>query len=304
MLALRTFEAAARFSSFTEASRALNVTPSAVSHQIHLLEEYFGCKLFTRGRRHIQLTVQGTALAGRLSEGLNIIEAACADLKPNTSVRSIVVHSNPSFAAKWLSPRIPDFLHRHPKIVLHLRAGPETIDLLQQYDVNMVIGYGPAVEVPGLIVEDLGEEEVVALCRPSDEGPIESPTAPLFDLPLIESSGNLVRWVEWFALNGLSMAGTRKGPSFDRAALAVAAATQGLGITLESYRFAENELENGDLVALGRGTLRPVKRRMHFMAYRKAQRESHALQTFRSWLLAQNEGMANALVGHAGSGVN
>lgn len=288
LAALRTFEVAARLHSFTDAGRALNVSPSAVSHQVHALEEHFGCKLFERQRRRVELTPEGTALREQLSAAFDIIESACADLGQRVGARPFVVHSSPSFASNWLSPRLSDFLRNNPKAGLRILSSAEAVDLLHRHDLDAVISYGPVAPRPGLVVVSLGDEEILPLCSPALATSSTQTGGEIFTrLPLIESSMSPVRWAEWFALNDLPATAGRGGPSFDRGAMAVAAAAQGLGIALESRRFAEEGLARGDLVVLGEGHLRPARRRLHFLTYRESQKTSRLIEAFRDWLLGQ-----------------
>ena len=106
---------------------------------------------------------------------------------------------------------------------------------------------------------------------------------------LIESAVSPVQWSDWFALNGLSSPKRAERPSFDRGALSVSAAAQGLGFALESTRFAEDELKSGELVRAGGGRLRDIQREMHFLCYRTVQRDLKKIVAFRRWLLAAIE---------------
>jgi DNA-binding transcriptional LysR family regulator len=106
------------------------------------------------------------------------------------------------------------------------------------------------------------------------------------DLPLLESSVSRVRWREWFALNELAGPNGRASSAFDRGALVISAAVQGLGIALETVRFAEDEITAGHLVRLGDGRFKSILRHMHFVTYRARQKSAIKITIFRDWLLS------------------
>jgi DNA-binding transcriptional LysR family regulator len=281
--ALRAFEAAARLNSFTLAGRELHLTPSAISHQVRALEEYFGKPLFERRNRRIDLTPDGTRLLSGLTGAFDAIEAICAELEPSPRRNSLVVHCAPSFAAKWLGPRLPDFMRRHPQISLQLLSGAGQVDLMRRDELDIAIVYGGVTPSLGTVIEPLGDEDVTALCRPDLAANFDP--ADRFPLTLIESSVSPVRWSDWFQLNNLAMPVQQAHPSFDRGALAISAACQGLGVALESRRFALDELARGELVELGQGRLKAIRRPMHFLCYRDGHKSAGPITAFRNWLL-------------------
>jgi len=284
--ALRAFEAAARLNTFTAACEELHLTPSAISHQVRALEDYFGRPLFRRRVRRVDLTADGERLLTQLTGAFDAIEAACAELRPVARQRSLVVHCSPSFASKWLGPRLKDFVKKHPAVNIRLLSDADQIDLLRNEEIDVAIFYGHAEERSGIIVEPLGEEDIAAFCTPAVAAEYDPKDRGSLDaLTLIESSISPVRWRDWFAANNLPMPQPRGRPSFDRGALAVSAATQGLGVALESRRFALVELEKGELVELGGGCFRSLRQKMHFLLYRANQKNVGTITSFRNWLL-------------------
>ncbi|MGH1571275.1 LysR family transcriptional regulator [Methylobacterium sp. P31] len=139
--ALRAFEAAARLGSFARASAELHLTPSAVSHQIRALERWFGQPLFRRANRQATLTADGQRLLSGLTDAFDAIEAVCAELSPPPP-SSLAVHCTPSFAAKWLGPRLPAFLETHPGIAIRLSTSADPVDLGRREEIDMLIAYG------------------------------------------------------------------------------------------------------------------------------------------------------------------
>jgi LysR family glycine cleavage system transcriptional activator len=282
-LALRAFEAAARSGGFTAAGQELNLTPSAISHQIRALEKYFGRQLFSRQGIRVILTADGARLADELSSAFGMIHRACNEFAVVSSKQQLAVHCSPSFASKWLGPRLPDFMRLYPTVILRLSSGADPVDLSRHDELDFVISYGSALSRSGLIVESFGPEDIIALCTP--EVALRSTTTnPMISGLLIDSSVNPVSWNDWFTLNGLAKPAIARRPAFDRGALAVSAAAQGLGIALESRCFALEELASGELVEWGGGHYRHVTRDMHFLSYRETQKTSHPIVAFRTWL--------------------
>lgn len=284
--ALRAFEAAARLESFALASEELHLTPSAISHQIRGLEDYFGLPLFMRRHRGVALTPDGARLAGQLFDAFDAIESACADLRPTQGAQTLSVHCSPSFATQWLGPRLPRFMATHPDIDLSVSSGAEPADLLRHPDLDITIAYGTPLRSQGVVTEALGAEEIAPLCAP-DLFDGEPTAEQLAQSALIDSRLNPVRWRDWFALNGAALPLRRKRPSFDRASLAIAAAVDGLGVALESTRLAAQELERGDLVIVGAGRFAPVLRETHFLSWRTVDRRMPKIVRFRAWLLSE-----------------
>jgi DNA-binding transcriptional LysR family regulator len=176
-------------------------------------------------------------------------------------------------------------MHLHPGITLRLSSGAEPVDLLRQDELDLVISYGSALRRPGLVVETFGPEDIIALCTP-ELAARHVPSSPGVGALLIDSSVNPVGWNEWFALNDFPKPAIARRPGFDRGALAVSAAAQGLGIALESRCFALDELASGKLVAWGEGRYKNITREMHFLSYREQQSSAPAVVAFRLWLRA------------------
>ena len=288
---LRAFESAARLGSFLLASEELHLTPSAISHQIRTLEKHFGRPLFIRHNRQVELTLEGQRLFTKITGAFDSIEAACTEFAPRSAKsQRLSLHCAPSFASKWISPRLTTFMRSHPAINIRVTASADPVDFGRQEGLDLAISYGKPPAARGVSAEPLGFELIAALAAPqvASKCDLTKPTMTKA-LVLIESAVSPVRWSDWFALNGLSSPKGVERPSFDRGALSVAAAAQGFGFALESTRFAEDEIKSGQLVRAGRGHLRDVRREMHFLCYRTAQRDLKKIVAFRRWLLAAIE---------------
>lgn len=283
---LRAFEAAARLESFTLAAKELHLTQSAISHQIKELEEYFGKPLFFRKNRKVEPTSEGRRLLDSLSRIFDVIEAACNEvtLAPNSQV--LALHCSPSFAAKWLSPRLPEFIKANPDITIRMTSGAEPIDLLRNQEIDIAISYQFTHTGPGITSVSLGEEKIIPMCSPELIDPKVSAQELMSKLTLIESSLNHHTWERWFEINHLKNPSSRK-MSFDRAALSVSAAVDGIGAVLESVRFAERELSRGELVEIGQQIFLPTTDRTHFLSYRSNTKNSQKIKLFNEWIFSK-----------------
>lgn len=283
---LRAFEAAARLESFSLAAHELHLTPSAISHQVRELEEWFGRALFVRSHRRVELTSDGRRLAETLTRVLDAIEASCAEVKLAHKGEVLAVYCAPSFAVKWLGPRLPDFMKAHPGVAIRLSSGAEPMDLTRAREVDIAISYGHALQRPGVVVLPLGKERIVPLCSPSLIAAKKPWKVLLTELTLIDSQLSQVTWRDWFVLNGLEMP-QQPRQSFDRAALSISAAVDGMGVALESTRFAEKELARGELVELGTVGSKPLKFETHFLSHRVNEEHVEKIKFFKKWLLEQ-----------------
>ena len=286
--ALRAFEAAARLGGFAHASEELHLTPSAISHQVRALEKHLGRALFVRASRQVILTPDGERLLAALSQAFSSIHAVCAELSPPGRKQDLSVHCTPSFAAKWLGPRLPSFLAQHPSINIRLSSNAEPLDLLRHEQIDVVVAYGAVRRSSGLTTRSLGPEEIATLCSPAFALTNNPTRAKDFERVVrLESSFSPVRWSDWFALNDLPMPNSQTGPSFDRGSLVVAAAVQGLGVALETLRFAQTELDAGSLVRFCGQRFRSIEREMHFICCRTRDQNAPKIRRFCEWILAE-----------------
>jgi LysR family transcriptional regulator, glycine cleavage system transcriptional activator len=286
---LRAFEAAARLQSFALAAHELCLTPSAISHQVKELEEYLGRPLFIRKHRRIEPTREALRLLASLSRVFDVIESACADVSLAPQAQVLAVYSSPSFAVKWLAPRLSDFARSHQDIVVRLTTGPELLDLIRAREIDATLSYGRPPDRPGVVTVPLGREAEVPLCAPALLERAASVEQLVQQATLIDSSLSHFTWRDWFEANALPMPG-RQRPSFDRSALAIAAAINGLGLVLESVRLVERELSRGELVEVGRDHFLRLEREVHFLSCRATEINQVKLAAFRQWVLGQTLG--------------
>ncbi len=267
---LRAFEAAARLESFALAAQELHRTPSAVSHQIRELEDYFGRALFVRANRRVEPTAEARRLLDSLSRVFDVVEAACQEVALAPEAQVLAVHCAPSLATQWLGPRLADFARAHADVAIRLSTGAQPLDLARVREVDVAISYGHALERAELQTWSLGPERIAPLCAPALLRPGMSAADAVAGLPLIESQLSPLSWNEWFAAAALQpRAGARA--SFDRAALGISAAVDGIGVVLESTRLAGRELRRGDLVELAAAELPVFERPLHFLSCRRGE---------------------------------
>lgn len=250
--ALRAFEAAARHLSFTKAADELNVTQGAVSHQVQGLEERLGVELFHRFNRRLALTDAGRAYLPAIGEAFDRIALATRQLGEKQDSGPLTVTVLPSFAAKWLLPRLPRFRQRHPEIEILLSANPRTVDL-QRDEADVAIRFGRG-EYPGLAKTELMGDAMFPVCAPTlptPERPLDKPQDVLQHTLLHDELGNLeggVNWEQWARLMNLTEGDWKRGPFYSDSSFVVLAAIAGQGVALARQALAIDDLAAGRLV--------------------------------------------------------
>ncbi len=250
---LRAFETAARHLSFTKAAEELHVTPAAISHQIKALEEQMGVPLFRRLTRALRLTEAGQAALPSLRDGFDKLADGVDLLRAHDESGAITVSLDPSFAAKWLVPRLDRFRAAHPDLDVRLDATDKLADF-QRDNVDLAIRYGGGNYL-GLEVERLLSEEIFPVCSPKLlEGP--APLAQPGDLrhhTLIHlewgsEDVTAPTWRMWLLAAGVHDIDFTRGPVFSMTSLALQAAIEGQGVALASSFLVADDLAADRLV--------------------------------------------------------
>jgi LysR family glycine cleavage system transcriptional activator len=246
--ALLAFEAASRHGSFSRAAEELGVTPSAVSHHIQKLEDFLGVRIFSRHAGRAVLTNAGRIYAREIERAFGTIMGATRLVAPQSQRDHLFVASGPSFAAKWLQPRIGNFIEQHPEIGIRLSTISDLRDL-ESIRFDLAIAYGCPPVVNGRQVEPLLAERLRPLCSPRliEQVQLREP-GDLSRATLIHSS-NALTWTDYLRKVVGSNVRARHELWFDRSTMAIDAAVEGLGVVLESEILAADELEKGTLVA-------------------------------------------------------
>lgn len=247
LAALRAFEAAARHQSFKKAATEIAVTPTAISHQVRLLEETLGVRLFDRKPRQVILTRAGEELYPVLRDGFVSFANAIDRIGQYKATRGLTVSVVPYFAAKWLLPRLPDFQKRHPDIHLHLHTSTVAIDLAGgAVDAAIRYGRGP---YHGLVCQTMFREMFVPLCSPMlDIRSIDDLRhMTLLHLDWLNPDDATPTWQRWAATHGVTGLQTSGGISFSDDTHAIQAAIAGQGVVLASPALTRDEIKAGIL---------------------------------------------------------
>lgn len=252
--AVRAFEAAARYCSFTRAADELFVTQGAVSHQVKLLEEWFGFLLFDRHKRDLQLTRKGEEYLPAVRIMLNDLHNATRTLLDEDNERLLCVSVAESFAVNWLINRLGSFAKQHPDLDIRLASQNQIDDLGNVIGeegpnwVDLRIRYGRG-KWPGLHITKLFDEEVFPVCSPDLIQP-DKPISSLDDLAnytLIHDDMQM-SWESWVRSVGYSQAISSRGPKFSHSHMAIQAALNGEGIVLGRSVLTLDFLKTGQLV--------------------------------------------------------
>jgi LysR family transcriptional regulator, glycine cleavage system transcriptional activator len=285
--ALRAFEAAARLTSFSKAAAELNVTPAAISHQIHALEADLGVQLFRRLNRQVELTASARVLLPGLTEAFAGIQASVRRLRAHNDTGSLTVTSSSSLASTWLVPRLHRFQARHPDIDVRISANDNLADLLQG-DFDIALRYG-AGRYPGVHVELLLQNEVFPACSPAllERGPPLRTPADLRHHQLIHDQAIdrdplVPTWAMWLKAAGVDEIPAASGLSFSAGYLALDAAIAGHGVVLAYSTIAAGDLAAGRLVRLFSLALPDLF--AYYIVTAPGALERPKVRAFRNWL--------------------
>lgn len=241
---LRVFETAARHLSFTKAADELCVTQGAVSQQVRVLEDALTVKLFRRQSRALRLTSAGERYVLAVREALRLIGDATEELRRETQPRRLTLSCLPSFAHKWLMPRLGDFIETHPDISLRIHTGFDVVDLARD-GIDCAIRHGPG-GYSDLSAEILLTEELTPMCSPAIAQRLTRPE-DLAGETLLRDFGT--EWADWLERAGLAGGRFKMGAEFLDSSMAMQAAIDGRGVILGHTALAHDDLEVGNLVA-------------------------------------------------------
>lgn len=298
--ALRAFEAAARHLSFTRAADEIHLTQAAVSHRVRGLEAELGLKLFRRLTRRLELTREGEVLAAAVRRGLAEFARGVAALATRDEAEggALRVSILPSFAARWLVPRLPGFAARRPGVEIRVIAESGLADL-HGGGVDLAVRFGRG-RYPELEVEFLMGDSVLPVCSPAllrERGPLDAPGAvarfPLLHDSACETDGSGADWPSWCARVGTAGVPCRAGTRFSNAVLTLEAAAAGLGLALGRRSLIEEDLASGRLVAPLRLPA-PTDFSYWLVGRPGAARRSARIVDFRAWLLGEVEAFVAA----------
>ena len=287
--ALRAFEAAARHLNFSRAADELAVTPGAVSQQIQNLEDYVGAALFKRTPKGLLLTDAAQTALPALREAFDRLAEAASLLTAAVDGRRLTVSVAPSFAAKWLVPRLGFFEAEHPLVDVWLSADMEVVDFALG-EIDLAIRYG-AGRYPGLEVVKLMSETVIPVASPAflEANPLSDPADLAHHILLHDGSpdadASCPDWSMWRAARGIKGVDGTRGPRFNQSSLVIEAAVGGRGVALAKRALAQADLDAGRLIA-------PLQIATevdfaYFVVHPKAKGRLPQVKAFVNWITAQ-----------------
>ncbi|HXH44461.1 MAG TPA: transcriptional regulator GcvA [Bradyrhizobium sp.] len=283
---LRAFEAAARHLSFTLAASELNVTQTAISHQIRRLEEELGIRLFIRQNRALALTPEARDYLPGVRAAFNDLRLATDRLLRKDDDKVLTVSTLASLAAKWLLPRLTDFQEQHPGIDVRITTSTSLVDF-QRDNVDAAIRYGRG-QWPGLRADWLMADELFPVCSPSllrGDKPLRRPE-DLRNHPLLHtSSSNSDDWRLWLTAAGLpSDIARQPGITFDMIFMTIQAAIDGIGVAMGRTSYVQDDIAKGRLVVPFKIAL-PADAGFYLVSP-EGRREAPKLAAFRNWMIA------------------
>jgi LysR family glycine cleavage system transcriptional activator len=291
---LAAFESAARHQSFTRAAAELSLTQSAVCRQVATLEAFLGVKLFRRSRRGVVLTEAGERYGRQIRTRLDEVERDTLDLMARGGAGgALELAVVPTFATRWLLPRMAGFRLVAPDLTVHLSSRTRPF-LFDDTAFDAAVYAGPA-GWPGTESRFLMRESLIVVGKPSLAA--RGPLAPgkIAKLPLLQQSTRPTMWHQWFEALGLQVTHDMAGPRMELFSMLCEAAADGLGIALVPPFLVEHDLAQGRLARLDDRDFRSD--RSYYLIYPESKAESPGLSVFRDWLdeEAQSYRAANGL---------
>lgn len=277
--ALRAFEVASRHLNFRLAGLELGVTQGAVAQQIRALEAELELKLFERHPRGLALTQNGHRYEASVRRAFDMLADATESLRPEPE--NLTVSVTPTFAAKWLIPRLGDYTRAHPQSTLRVLA-TERLSHFVNDKVDLAVRYGQPPFGPGLQAELLFPEKLIAVCSalPSANPQPKDWRTGAAQVLLHDSQSS---WDLFLEHHGLSASAARKSLWFNQTTLAIDAALAGQGVALVQQEFVEPDLQAGRLVKAFPDSMSTDAG--YYLVWPRKQRHPEAVAKVRGWLL-------------------
>jgi DNA-binding transcriptional LysR family regulator len=280
---LRAFEAAARLGSFVAAGEELNVTQAAISRLVRLLEDRLGFRLFERMPNGLALTPQGRALQPGLTAAFDAIAGITQQVAAMRSTPVLTLGVGPSFAVRWLIPRLASFYRAHPDIEVRLATGGAINPFNDDWTCGILLGNG---DWAGHQAEPMFSADLFPVCARSMAQRLKKP-ADLARECLLEVEHASEEWPLWLAAARVKLRTHMPGLRFDNYAMALQAAVDGVGVAIGLRPYVVDDLASGRLVAPFK--LAVPKGQAWYFVYRPFRQDDAALVAFRDWLMANVE---------------
>lgn len=281
--ALRLFEASARLLSFKNAAEELLLTPSAVSHGIQSLEAWLGASLFIRTTKGLVLSEAGTAYYPIVQQALELLANGSAKIAGRSSLGQLSISTAPTFAVRWLLPRLQKFRELHPEIHVIIDTAQQRTEL-SEIGVDLAIRMGKG-NWQGVVADRLLTEEMVPVCSPLIYGRVRD-LANIEESPLIHVTTVSEDWETWAREAGRPGPDTTKGLQFDTIQMAFEAARQGLGVAIGRRPLVNSELASGDLVEVWQAVCSTTS---YWLVGAESRADDPRIAAFRSWILSEAE---------------
>jgi LysR family glycine cleavage system transcriptional activator len=289
---LKVFEAAGRQLNFSRAAEELNVTPAAISHQIKEMEDQLGLRLIERTSRSMRLTEAGQILHGAVSEALAGLNRALVRMDKRHAAARLKVSASTSIAAKWLVPRLDDYMKLHPGVEIQLDVSDRVRDF-DRDDIDAAIRFGNG-HYPGARADRLFDNTIFPVCSPAllaSKKPLKHPRDLLqHRLIHVEWSGQGITWPNWrmwMLAAGVSDFNETRGLHLDNSSLALQAAIEGQGVALGDSSLVSDDLAAGRLVQPFALTIKGPPQFAYYVISPAATQDDLLIKTFREWILAE-----------------
>jgi LysR family glycine cleavage system transcriptional activator len=275
---IRAFEAAARAESFARAAAELHVTPAAISRMVQLLEQRLAVPLFERKANRLALTVAGRAYQAGLTQIFDQLANLTAQVTALAGSRVLTIGVGPTFATRWLIPRLADFQKDEPEVEVRFATGGATLPFNDDWTCGIRLGEG---RWPEFIAEQLFAANLTPVCTPAAAKRLRTPD-DLRGAALLRVAHATDDWPRWFKASDLSKM-RAKGPEFEYYGQALQAAADGVGVAMGISPYVDDDLKAGRLVAPFAQSV--PKGQQWYLIYRDARKNEAAFQVFRAWIV-------------------
>jgi LysR family transcriptional regulator, glycine cleavage system transcriptional activator len=275
---LRAFEAAARANGFTKAASELHVTPAAISRMVQLLEQRIGVALFERKPNRLALTAAGIAYQAGLTQIFDQLANLTAQITAMAGSRVLTIGVGPTFATRWLIPRLADFQKKEPDLEVRFVTGGATVPYNDEWTCGIRLGRG---DWPDFAADRLFAADLKPVCSPATAKRLKTPN-DLLGTTLLRVAHASEDWPRWLKAAELSKVKPR-GPEFEYYGQALQAAADGVGVAMGITPYVDDDLKAGRLVAPFE---KSVSKDEHwYLIYRIGRKDEAGFKAFHSWIM-------------------